>query len=134
MNIKRFNESEVYLPYPHNSIGDRSTNFFKDSKLSEYFDEQNKFLKIKGDMLNLINEYVDLNDENRDYFLEEYELQPGDIIDFSVELINSEPYKRLALKLIKEGNINYMRNVDFKKMVEFINNPEMFRNQKKFNL
>jgi len=131
MKIQRFNES---IPYPHNSIGDKSTNFFKDSKLSEYFDEQNKFLKIKGDMLNLINEYVDLNDENRDYFLEEYELQPGDIIDFSVELINSEPYKRLALKLIKEGNINYMRNVDFKKMVEFINNPEMFRNQKKFNL
>ena len=80
-------------------------------------------------MLNLINEFISLD---RNYFLEEYELQSGDVIDFLVEELNSPP--RVTLKLIALGNLNYLRNIDFKELVEFINNPELLRNQKKFNI
>ena len=128
MNIKRFNESADTYP---RKAGDRNTDFFKNSKLEEFLDEENKFNKIKGNMLNLINEFIAL-DPN--YFLEEYEFQPGDIFNFSVGEINKNPNNRVALKLETDGRFHYLRNIDFKELVEFINDPELLRNHKKFNI
>jgi len=126
MKIQRFNETA--LP---RKAGDRNTDFFPNSKLEEFFEEEKKFNKIKEDMLNLINEYIDLNSE---YFLEEYEVMPGEIVNFSVGVINNNPHNRVALKIEGDENINYLRNEDFKKLVEFINDPELYRNAKKYNL
>ena len=128
MKIQRFNESADTYP---RKAGDRNTDFFKDSKLEEFFEEENRFNKVKGDMLNLINEFIDLNHE---YFLEEYEFKPGDIVNFSVGEVNTPPFNRLALKLQSDGHFNYLRNIDFKELIEFINDPELLRNHKKFNI
>ncbi len=128
MNIKRFNESADTYP---RKAGDRNTDFFKDSKLKDFFEEENRFNKVKGDMLNLINEFIELN---RKYFLEEYELHSGDVVDFSVGEVNTPPFNRLALKLKTNNNYHFLRNIDFKELIEFINDPELLRNHKKFNI
>jgi hypothetical protein len=128
MNIKRFNESAD--TYPRNA-GDRNTDFFKNSKLKDFFKKENKFYNMKENMLSLINEFVELN---REYFLEEYEIHSGDIIDFEVSEVNRHPDNRLALKIKTSSNYHFLRNIDFKELVEFINDPELLRNHKKFNI
>ena len=46
-----------------------NTDFFQNSKLEDYFEEEQKFKHIKENMLNLIKEFVELNKE---YFMDEY--------------------------------------------------------------
>lgn len=108
-----------------------NTNFFKNSKLEDYFEEERIFNEKKENMLMRIAEYIKLNN---DYFDSEYEFDSEKINDFSVEEINLEPNNRLALK-ISEGNwARYLKNEDFEKLVKFINNPDLYKTQIKYNL
>jgi len=106
-----------------------NTDFFQNSKLDNFLEEEREFKEKKENMLNLINEYIDLN---IDYFSDEYDINR--INDFLVEEINLGPNDRLALKVIEGNWFRYFRNEDFKKLIEFINNPDLLRNQKKYNI
>jgi hypothetical protein len=104
-----------------------NTDFFQNSKLEDYFEEEQKFKHIKENMLNLIKEFVELNKE---YFMDEYGIKSEDIDGISVE----ENPNNIVVKIMDGDWGIYLINDDFEKLVNFINEPEIYKNQNKFNL
>ena len=112
-----------------------TTDFFKNSKLDNFLEEEREFKEKKKKMLNLINEYVDLN---HDYFSDEYEI--NSVSDFLVKKPGKEDIQffhlddSVALRVYEEHWHRYLSNKDFEKLVKFIDNPDLYRSQKKYNI
>jgi len=109
-----------------------NTDFFNDSKLDNFLEEERVFNEKKESILELIKEYIKMN---KDYFIDEYEIHFENVNDFIVEEINLPPNDRMALKITEGGNwYTYLRTEDFEKIVNFIDNPDLYRQQKNYNL
>ena len=108
MKIRKIYENEIKI----NSI------------LSEYFKFKKDFNLKKEEISKLLNEFKSLYDPK--YWKLEY--TPGFINDCYF----SETEDKI---LFQTNNIYYTLNdEDFKNLVEFLEDPELYRNAKKFNL
>jgi hypothetical protein len=108
----------------------KDDNFFENSKLYYFFEKEKEYKINRDNILNLINKYIEINEE---YFLDKYNIKPNQK-NFSIEIINEPPYDRLAIKLLSIGWLIYLNDIDFKKLIEFIENPDLYINSHKYNL
>lgn len=108
-----------------------NTDFFNDSKLDNFLEEERVFNEKKESILELIIEYIKMN---KDYFMDQYEINYKNVNNFILEEINLPPNDRMALKINEGSWYKYLRTEDFEKIVKFIDNPDLYRQQKKYNL
>lgn len=105
----------------------------KDSMLSNFFEKRKEYETLKNNIIELVNEYVRIN---RNYFDDQYFLDYGANI---IDIFNNDKYmianKKSHIELVTNHNhyIN-LRQEDSKKLIEFLEDPDLYRNQKKYNL
>lgn len=124
MEIKKFNES-----YQGNKIIKKYNN----SILYKYEEDKKEYYERlkneKNEILDLINEFIILNKDN---FSSKYTLYPR-IKEFNF-VINSNNKPELFLS---EGKYSFKVNLVYKDMnnlLNFLENPDLYRNTKKYNL
>ncbi len=94
------------------------------SVLSDYFKNKKDFIRKKEEISKLLNEFKSFYDST--YWRLEY--RPGIICDCY--------FSEREDKLTFQANDNYytLKDEDFKKLIDFLDDPELYRNQNKFNI
>ena len=100
--------------------------------LSDFFQKREDYETIKNKILELVNEYVKYNKE---YFEHQYFIDYGkEIIDVTKSKTKTYAFKNyLILTTENNHNIN-LREEDSKKLVDFLEDPDLYRNAKKYNI
>jgi len=103
---------------------------FEDSQntnvdLFDYFREKDKFKKTENKILNLIREYIEINS---DHFIKEYSFELKKLGGIELE----EPF---TLHLNFQFGTRIILNTDdFNDLLDFLEDPETYKNAKKFNI
>jgi len=109
MKIKRLNEN-IIVP--------------EDSILFDFLNLRKEYEANKKIIADLINEYIDFN---REYFDKQYMFDYEYIVDFEISegrLMLKGPYSKYVR----------LREEDYNKLLEFLKDPEVYKNTKKYNL
>ena len=107
------------------------------SKLYNFVKLQNKYFKEKKEILKLVNEYVDIRDkadpEDSRYWLGQYGFDRNDVNEVDIK---PDKYGDLSLYLKARWKDKYdiMRSVDFQEFLKYIEDAEIYKNSKKFNI
>ena len=117
MKIKKFeNISSIYKD---------DTEFIipEDNILSELFKKRKDFIDLRNEVVELVQEYVEYNER---YFLDQYFLHYGTkIMDIIMDA-------KLTLITINQYYIT-LRDEDAEELLKFLEDTELYKNQKKFN-
>jgi len=94
------------------------------SVLSDYFKVKKNFIFEKEKVVKLLNEFKSFFDKA--YWRLEY----------PTGIISDCYFSEREDKLVIQANDNYypLKDEDFKKLINFLEDPELYRNQKKFNI
>jgi hypothetical protein len=112
-------------------------NNLKGSKLGNFINLQNEYIKTKKEILKLVNEYTEIREkqdpEDDRYWLGQYGFDKRDIAEVDIK---TDKYGDLSLYLKARWKDKYdiMRDVDFQEFLKYIEDAEIYKNSKKFNI
>ena len=127
MKIRKFNES-------YN--GDKIINQYNNSIIAKYNVDYElskaRLEDAKNNILKLLNEYVKIN---IDYFVKKYWWNSSyNVTDFYFYVdIDKRPYFTLSHSKY-DGDTKKLNYIDIENLFKFLENPELYRNAKKFNI
>jgi hypothetical protein len=110
--------------------GDRIKKSYQNSILYKFEETKIKLKNQENEILDLINEYIGMNNEyfTKKYnYYSKYNKMKGYI--FTID-INNKP----GLKLYQESIICDLIYDDIEKLLKFLEDPDLYRNAKKYNL
>ena len=96
-------------------------------KISDFLNVEKQYEKQKSTITKLINEWVSIN---RDYLRNEIGIKFNHIDDWN---ITRNPNVPISL----EGGFNescYLEKNDFEDLIKYLNNPELYKYTKKYNI
>lgn len=94
--------------------------------LFDFFRERDKINKAENKILNLIREYIEINSE---HFINNYSFDIND--DKLVAIRLEEPF---TLVFDDKYQAHGLTEDDFNDLLDFIEDPETYKNAKKFNI
>ena len=108
------------------------------SKLNNFINLQNEYLKEKKEILNLIDEYIEIRDkedpeDHGGYWMGQYGFGRNDIDNVDIRNDRNGDLS-LYLKARWKDNYDIMRDVDFQNFLMYIEDAQMYKNTKKFNI
>ena len=105
----------------------------KDNILSDFFEKREEYETLKDKILELINEYVEYNKE---YFDSKYFINYGrwNVSFNRIEDIETNHKSSVIILTTEHNHIVNLIHDDSKKLIEFLENPDLYRSQKKYNL
>jgi len=96
----------------------------------DFFRKKYEVDEIKDKILILINEYIELNSK---HFINEYNF--NNALDYIKDMTFEEPFKLILVTSNMNGDKEVKINTDdFNDLLEFIEDPETYKNIKKFNI
>ncbi len=109
----------------------------KGSKLMNFDNLQDEYIKTKKEILKLVDEYIEIRNnqdpDDHDYWLGQYGFGRNDIEH--VRLVN---YKKWGICLVLKTRFgdedHVMRSVDFLEFLKYIEDADAYKNSKKFNI
>jgi len=98
--------------------------------INEYVKMRDEYNKLKYDILNKIEHFITLNEE---YFLDEYGLKNNFLILKDFEFKDLDEYTEFRIISV-DGRIYPLRRKDFNDLAAFLDDPDLYKNTKKYNL
>lgn len=123
MKILKFNES-----YQGNKIIKRFNNSILNKYLTDIEELKNKIKFEKIEILKLIREFINLDKE---YFANKYGLYPNNVNDFKFYINENKPTLELLHTTYHGYKLIYK---DANNLLDFLENPDLYRNTKKYNI
>lgn len=96
-------------------------------KISDFLNVEKEYDKQKSTITKLINDWFNIN---RDYLRNEIGIKFNRIDNWNI-------VKNIEVPINLEGGFNescYLEKTDFEDLIKFINNPELYKNTKKYNI
>lgn len=131
MRIEKFNESYR---------GDKIIKLYNDNILHNYYQDKDEYDKMinekelilknkKIEILKLINEYIEIN---KNYFKSKYFFH-YDVINFNFYIDEDSKTPKLSLDP-KYSERVWLKYDDIEGLLKFLNNPDLYKDTKKYNL
>jgi len=108
------------------------TNYLFDSCeiMHKYIKQRDELHNFKYEILKKVEEFISLNEE---YFLDEYKLKNNFLILNDFEFVQEGDTTVFRITDVFGKNYHFLKK-DFKNLAEYLENPELYKTTKKYNL
>ena len=105
-----------------------SVDLFDDSILNDFFIQKESYFNLKNKICKLITEFAQIDNKN-------INIGVGRITDFDIiqDYYHLKEINR-TFRIFTNGTWIYLSDDDFKNLLEFLKDPELYKNSRKYNL